>query len=266
MLDNLLIPVLILGGIGLIFGALLAVSSILFKVDKDERIDKIHDLLPGANCGGCGYAGCSAFAEAIVSGTATVSCCKIVKKDNASEIMSIVGAEYNETEQLVAFVKCKGDCDHSKDKYDLYGVDDCYSAYNLGGGPKKCTYGCMGFGSCVQVCSFDAISVTNGIASVDRKKCTGCGACVKTCPKHIIELIPESCVYTVACSSKDKGAVTKEACSAGCIGCKICNKKCESEAITIDSNLAEIDYKKCTNCGICFDNCPKKIIAKNFIA
>lgn len=266
MIDTLLIPVLILGGLGLIFGGMLAISSIVFKVEKDERIDKIQELLPGANCGGCGYAGCSSFAAAIVNDGADISCCKIVKSEQAKEIMTIAGAEYKEAERVVAFVKCKGDCNHSKDKYDLYGVDDCYSAYNLGGGPKKCVYGCMGLGSCVQVCKFNAISIVDGIAVVDRQKCTGCGACAKTCPKHIIEIVSESCDYIVACSSKDKGAVTKDACSAGCIGCKICAKKCESEAINVNNNLADIDYEKCTNCGLCYENCPKKIIVKNSIA
>lgn len=259
-MDKIIIPALILGGLGLLFGLLLALASIFFKVDADERIEKITNLLPGANCGGCGFAGCAAFAEAIVKGDATPSGCKVVSEENLKDISAIMGVECDTNVKKTAFVKCMGNCDVAPDKYEIFGVDDCKVAYTLSGGPKKCSYGCMGLGSCVSVCKFDAIRIINGVAVVDDSKCVGCGSCVQICPKNLISIIPADQKHIVACSSKDKGALMKDLCKAGCIGCGICSKNCPENAIKLDSFLADIDYEKCTSCGTCAEKCPKKII------
>lgn len=259
-MEAIIIPTLILGGLGLLFGLLLALASIIFKVESDERIEKIINCLPGANCGGCGYAGCGAFADAIVKGDASASGCKVISDENLDQIAQIMGIECVKEEKKVAFVKCSGTCDVAPDKYEIFGVDDCVVAFTLSGGPKKCSYGCMGLGSCVSVCKFDALSIVNGVAVVDDLKCVGCGSCAAICPKNLISLIPVNQKKVVACSSEDKGAFMKDACKIGCIGCGICAKNCPEEAISVDNFLASIDSTKCSDCGICVEKCPKKII------
>lgn len=255
-----LIPALAIGLIGLFFGALLAFSSIVFKVNKDERIDEVLDLLPGANCGGCGYAGCAALANAIVTKGEKATKCNIITEDGTMKICKIMGIEADKVLKKSARLRCAGTTSKCSMRYDFTGIDDCHTAMLLNGGPKSCEYGCMGLGSCVAACKFDAISIKDGIAHIDQSKCTGCGGCVSTCPKNIIELAPIKDPIYVACHSTDKGAQVRAYCSAGCIGCKICEKNCEAGAIKVENNLAHIDYDKCTVCGACIEACPKKII------
>jgi len=170
-----------------------------------------------------------------------------------------VAAEDKERE--VAFVKCKGDCNVAVDKYEYFGIEDCTMASQLAGkGAKGCTYGCMGLGSCVKACMFGALRIENGVAVVDPDKCTGCKKCIAACPKNLIELVPVSKVVRVACNSRDKGKDVTPNCKVGCIACQICKKNCPAEAITIEDNVAHIDYEKCTLCGICATKCPKKTI------
>lgn len=259
-MSSIIIPALSIGAVGLFFGALLAFASIIFKVDKDERIDQICELLPGANCGGCGYTGCQALAEAIVANGESATKCNLMTEENNNVICSLMGMEASKVEKKIAKLKCAGVSSVCSNKYDFTGIDDCFTAMQLNGGPKSCEFGCMGLGSCVKACEFDAITIKDSIAFIDPEKCAGCARCVSACPKNIIELIPAEKKVYVACSSTDKGAVTKSYCSAGCIGCKICEKKCEFDAIKIENNVAHIDYDKCTSCGICAEACPKKII------
>lgn len=260
MIEQILYPALAIGAIGLFFGAVLAFASIIFKVEKDERIDQITEILPGANCGGCGYAGCSALAQAIVENGAPITACNLMTPQKAEQIAAIMGVEAGEIIKKIAVVRCSGTCDKCADKCEIYGIDDCYTAASLGTGPKECEYGCMGLGSCVKVCPEDAISIADGIAVIDKDKCIGCGKCVGTCPKNIIELIQDKRTAIVKCASKDKGVVVKNYCSAGCIGCKICEKKCPKQAIAVIDNLAKIDYNNCVGCGICAKECPKGVI------
>jgi len=260
MLNEILYPALSIGAIGLIFGAILAFASIIFKVDKDERIDLVNELLPGANCGGCGYAGCNALAQAIVEKGEICSKCNLMTSEKAKIIASIMGTEAGEVVIKTAVVSCAGSCDKCSDKCKIYGIDDCYTASQLGTGPKNCEYGCMGLGSCVKACGENAISIVNGIAVIDKEKCIGCGRCEVACPKNIIHLIPDRRNAVIKCVSKDKGAIVKNYCEAGCIACKICEKKCPKEAIVIKDNLAVIDYDKCVGCGICAKECPKGVI------
>ncbi|MBE7052862.1 MAG: RnfABCDGE type electron transport complex subunit B [Ruminococcaceae bacterium] len=259
-MTEILFPTLAIGALGLAFGAILAVSSIIFKVDKDERIEKIEGILPGANCGGCGYAGCAQFAKAIVEEGAPINKCNLMTEGIMREICDIMGVEETEIIKKYAVVKCKGDCNTAKDKYELFGVDDCVTAFNLGGGPKKCEFGCMGLGSCVKVCSQNAITIENGVAKIDPEKCGGCGECKEVCPKNVIDITLQKQKVFVKCNSTDKGVVVKDNCQAGCIGCMICVKNCEHDAIKVENFLAKIDYEKCVNCGKCAEVCPKKVI------
>lgn len=259
-MTEILIPALCIGAVGLFFGALLAFASIVFNVDKDERIDLVCEQLPGANCGGCGYTGCSALAEAVVLNGESATKCNLMTDEKNAIICSLMGIKAGKVEKKTARLKCGGVTEACKPRYDFTGINDCYTAIQLNGGPKSCEFGCMGLGSCVSACDFDAIEIRDGIAHIDQSKCAGCARCVSVCPKNIIELAPAAKTVYVACSSTDKGAQVKNYCSSGCIGCKICEKKCEAEAIKVQDNLAHIDYAKCTACGACVDACPKKII------
>lgn len=263
-MNGIILAAVVVGGTGLMIAVLLCVASEKFKVPVDEKEIAVRECLPGNNCGGCGYAGCDGLAKAIVAGEAPVGACPVGGAPVAEQIASIMGVEAGSSEKQVAFVKCAGTCDKAKNKYIYSGNEDCISAVSVpGGGPKACEYGCMGFGSCVKVCDFDAIHVKDGIAVVDPENCVACGKCIATCPRSLIELIP----YTtskegvkVHCSSRGFGKPVKEVCSVGCIGCKMCTRVCESGAITVDNNIAHIDYSKCTNCGACAEKCPSKII------
>lgn len=260
-ITSILIPALIVGLLGLVFGALLGYASIKFKVEKDENIDKVLENLPGANCGGCGFAGCAAMAEAIVLNGEKVTKCNLVSEAQCASIAKILGIKTEKVVKKYAVVKCLGCKDVALDKYDYEGICDCNLAYQLGGGPKECEYGCMGLGSCVNACRFGAISIENGIAKVDKEKCTGCGACANVCPKKVIDLVSETQYVNVLCNSNDKGAVVKNYCTQGCIGCMLCKKNCPNEAMIVENNLAHIDEEKCTNCGECAKACPKKVIS-----
>lgn len=259
-MNNILLAVVIIGGIGLFFGIILAIAGIVFEVKKDERITDICDVLPGANCGACGYTGCMAYASAIVTDNAPSNCCSVGKDPVAQKIADIMGVDAKAVEPKYAVVLCDGDCNKAKDKYEYAGVMDCVLASKLAGGAKECENGCLGLGTCVSVCKFDAISIVDGIAVVDPDKCTACGQCVIHCPKHIIEIIPAKNNYFVKCINNDKGAFTNKYCQTGCIGCKICEKACPIDAIHVNDNIAKIDYSICKNCGVCADKCPKKII------
>lgn len=257
---DILLPIIAIGGMGLIFGALLSIAAKIFAVEKDERIPQIVDVLPGANCGGCGFAGCSAYAEAICKGEAGVSGCPVGGHDVADKIAAIMGVEAQKEEKMVSFVACSGNCEVAPNKFLNNETIDCHTANRLSGGIKGCTFGCLGFGTCVSKCQFDAISIQNGIAVVDREKCTNCGMCIAECPRGVITRVPYNSKAVVACSSKASGKETRLVCNVGCIGCGICAKNCESEAIMVENNLARIDGTKCTGCGVCVEKCPRKII------
>lgn len=264
---GIVLAAVIVGGTGLVISVLLGIASEKFKVPIDEKEVAVRECLPGNNCGGCGYAGCDALAKAIAQGQAAVNACPVGGAPVADQISQIMGVEAGDTEKMVAFVKCAGTCDKAKEKYIYSGNDDCISAISVpGGGPKACSYGCIGFGTCTKVCDFDAIHVENGIAVVDQEKCVACGKCVSVCPKALIELVPyqekdvKRKMPKVHCSNKDLGKPVKEVCSVGCIGCKICEKQCNFDAVHVENNIAHIDYSKCKGCGLCAMKCPAKII------
>ena len=260
-ITGILLAAVIVGGTGLFIGVFLGISGKKFAVETDERWEAIVDALPGNNCGGCGYAGCSGLATAIVAGEAEVNACPVGGAPVAEKIGEIMGVDVSAQERKTAFVKCAGTCETAKDEYKYSGIKDCIMASQMqNGGAKGCSYGCLGYGSCVEACPFDAIHIIDGIAVVDREACKACGRCVKVCPKHLIELIPYKQKTFVQCNSNDKGKSLMEVCQSGCIGCRLCEKNCEAQAITVNNFLARIDPEKCTNCGVCAEKCLRKII------
>lgn len=246
--------------LGALIGILLAVASKVFAVPRNEKAEQITEVLPGANCGGCGYSGCAALAEAIAEGKAKPEACVVGGAEAAKKIAAIMGVEAGESVRMRAQVMCSGTSQLSKKKYDYQGISDCQAAMQLGGGGRLCPNGCLGLGTCVSKCPFGAISVIDGVAVVDYNRCQGCGVCVAACPKHIIKLIPFDSKHWVGCMSVEKGAVTRSFCDVGCIGCHICEKNCEAGAITVNGFLASIDYSKCVGCDKCVEKCPRKII------
>lgn len=261
MIQGVIIATVLIGCVGLFVGIFLGVAGIKFAVKVDPREEEVLEVLPGNNCGGCGYAGCSGLAAAIVKGEAPVNACPVGGEPVGNKVASIMGVEAEAGERKVAYVYCQGDCDKANNDYEYSGVEDCaMMAFVPNGGPKSCNYGCLGYGSCVKSCQFDAIHIINGVAVVDPDACKSCGKCVEACPKHLIELIPASAEAKVTCANKDKGPVVMKACQVGCIGCGICKKNCPGEAIEVTDFLAKIDYEKCINCGTCREKCPKKAI------
>lgn len=262
-ISGILIAAGIVAAVGIFVGLFLGIAGIAFKVETDPRQEKVLEALPGNNCGGCGYPGCSGLASAIVSGSAPVNACPVGGAPVGEKIAEIMGVEAGSSEKMVAYVACTGDCDRAKVDYKYTGVQDCRMLnFVPNGGPKSCNSGCLGFGNCVKVCPFDAIHVEKGIAVVDRDKCKACSKCVAACPKGLISLVPYDSKYLVGCSSKDKGPVTMKACSVGCIGCGICQRTCSVGAATVVDNHAIIDQSKCVGCGMCAEKCPKKVINK----
>ena len=266
---EILIAVGILAGLGLIFGLVLAAASKMFYVETDPRLDRLNECLPGANCGGCGYAGCNAYAEAVLKGEAEIGECASGGSECAAAMSAIMGIRVETKKRKVAMVCCSGykRVDETgkelgkKMKAEYEGFQDCLAASKVGGnGPIACKFGCLGFGSCVKACNYDAISVQDGCAVVDRDKCVGCKACARACPRNLITFVDYDKLTAIPCNSHAKGAVTVRGCSQGCIGCGLCKKICPEQAIAIEGNLATIDYSKCTGCGLCATVCPKKLI------
>ena len=251
----------VVGLVGILLGFFLGVSGEKFKVEVDPREEAIGEALPGNNCGGCGYAGCSGLAAAIVKGEAPVNGCPVGGAPVAAKIGEIMGVEAEEGARQVAFVKCAGTCEKANSDYVYSGTRNCATMMFVpNGGPKTCNYGCLGYGTCVAACPFDAIAIVDGVAVVDKEQCKACGKCITACPKNLIEFIPYDAKHVVQCSSNDKGKDVMKACSVGCIGCMLCQKNCPEGAITVTNSVAHIDQTKCTGCGICVEKCPKKII------
>ena len=263
-ITGIIIATAIVSGVGLFIGLFLGIAGIKFAVEVDEREEAVLSNLPGNNCGGCGYPGCSGLASAIVKGEAAVNACPVGGEEVGKKIAEIMGVEAGESEKRVAFVKCQGDCDKAKVDYEYTGAEDCAMlSFVPNGGPKSCNYGCLGYGNCVKACPFDAIHVINGVAVVDKEACKACSKCVAACPKNLIELIPYDAKYVVACSSKEKGPVTMKECSVGCIGCTLCAKNCPNDAVKIENFLSVIEQEKCEGCGVCMEKCPKKSIVEH---
>ena len=255
--------IIVLGTLGLGFGVFLAFASKKFHVKHGPKIDEVLNVLPGANCGACGYAGCAAYAEAVVANKdVPVDLCVPGQSAVAEKVAKALGREAGEKKiQLVAQLKCNGGKEETNNKFEYKGIESCKAANLISGGPKSCSYGCIGYGDCVKACKFGALKIGDrGIPVVDREKCVGCGACVKECPKGLFKLVPKEKKVHVLCSSKDATKDTIKACKVGCIACKACERACPVDAIHVNDNIAEIDYSKCIMCGKCVSACPRHII------
>ena len=247
-----------LGLLGLFFGGGLAYASRKFSVKTDPRLAKIIDLLPGANCGGCGFPGCNAFAEAVLQGKAPVTGCGPGGPELAEKLAKLMGVELDEITPMVAVVQCQGGRGIAKDRFSYTGIQSCVVAHQTGGGHKACSYGCLGFGDCVRACQFDALHMgEDGLPVVDEEKCTACGACVRACPRGIMRLIPVTQQVYVGCLSQDKGKAVKDVCKVGCIGCSLCAKVTPSGSIEMKGNLPEINPEG-TNLVVAVHKCPTK--------
>lgn len=270
-MDLILVAVISLGAIGLISAVILYAASKKFAVYEDPRIGQVAEVLPQANCGGCGYPGCSGFAAACVkAGSLEGKLCPVGGQPTMEKVAAILGLEATASEPKVAVVRCNGTCANRPCITTYNGVRSCAIAHATYGGETGCSFGCLGCGDCVSACQFDAIHINpeTGLPEVDENKCTACGACSKACPRNIIEIRPKgknNRRVVVMCVNKDKGAVANKACSASCIGCGKCVKVCPFEAITLENNLAYIDPAKCKSCRKCEMECPKGAIhAINF--
>ena len=260
-ITGILIAVVVVGGVGLFIGLFLGIAAIKFKVEVDEKEEAVLAELPGNNCGGCGYAGCSNLAAAIAKGEAAVNACPVGGEPVGNKIAKIMGVTAGTSKKMVAFVQCNGTCDKTRTDYEYAGVKDCKLVeFAPNGGPKSCNSGCLGYGNCVKVCPFDAIHIVNGVAVADKEKCKACGKCIAECPKNLIELIPYGAKHAVQCKSTDKGPITMKVCDTGCIACGMCVKVCPADAIVVENFHAHIDQEKCIGCGACKEKCPKKII------
>ena len=253
--------VISLGVSGLVIGVLLAVAANKFKVETDPKIPAIQSVLPGANCGVCGYPGCAGLAAAIVEGKAPVNACKVGGDPVAEKVAGIVGISAQAVDSQVAVVYCQGDCTLAESSAEYEGIADCRAA-NAVGGSKTCAYGCLGLGSCVKACPFGAMYMNDkGLPVVIREKCTGCGLCVKACPRGVIGLVAADKEVHILCRSYDKGPVVRKYCKVGCIACQACVRACPQKAISMDrGTLAKIAYDLCDNCGLCVTKCPVKTI------
>lgn len=259
----MLTAVLVLGGAGLVLGTGLAFVAVKIAVPPDERVAAVRERLPGANCGACGFPGCDGLAAALVKGEAKPDACSAGGPSTAAAVAEVLGLEADAGERLVVHVHCVGSDAKARRSYLYQGIDDCRAAALMpGGGPKACSFGCVGLGTCAKVCPFDALTMDEaaGLPVVDREKCTGCGICTQACPKGIMALVPVSQATVVSCRNLDKGPQVRKVCSAGCIACGLCVRQCPQKTISLVNNVAYIDPAGCDGCGICAEKCPTKCI------
>ncbi len=250
----------ILGGLGLTVGIMLIVASKKFKVDVNPLVEEINEILPGANCGACGFAGCADFAEKVVDEDAPINGCPVGGFETIKEIGNLMGQDVAEGESEYPYVRCNGGV-NCVDRFDYVGFEDCKAVMLLSDGEKGCSYGCMSRGTCVRACPFDALEIgEDRLPHVNEHLCTSCGLCITSCPNDILVFAKESEQVHIQCMSHDKGKAVKASCTIGCIGCKICEKACPEDAITVTKFLADIDQEKCTACGICVEKCPQNTI------
>jgi Na+-translocating ferredoxin:NAD+ oxidoreductase subunit B len=260
----MLAAILLLGGLGAVIGFGLSWAAKKFAVHEDPRLEKVFEIMPMANCGACGAAGCLGFAENVVKDSDKwLGKCPVGGSKLTQKTAEILGLKIEDLAvKKVAQVICRGSKDKIVEKFEYEGIPDCKAASILGGGDKACPFGCLMLGTCQKVCPFGAVTMkANGLPFFDSQKCTGCGICIKNCPRHILRLVPAEAKQNIYCNSTDRGPVVRKCCQVGCIGCGLCVKKCAVTAIKMENNLAVIDYAKCTNCKECVAVCPNHCIA-----
>lgn len=251
---------LVVAGVGLVLGILLALFTQFFGIEDDPKVKAVRGALPGANCGACGFKGCDDYAKAVAEGRAAPNLCIPGGADTVAALSEVLGVEAEAAAPKVAFIHCNGVCGATSPKAEYDGMQTCKASGMVFGGAGSCVYGCIGCGDCASVCPADAICIRDGIAHVDPRACIGCMACTKACPKHIISMLPKDAVVANFCSNKEKGADARKNCKNACIGCKKCEKTCPNGAITVIDNNAIVDYEKCTHCGACAEACPTKCL------
>ncbi len=256
MLNDVLIALAIVGGVGLVSAVLLSLASKFLFVPENEKVKAVREALPGVNCGACGYSGCDEYAKAVAENGEKTNLCVPGADDVAANVAEIMGKEAEDVIEMMAVVHCNGTCDARSKTSDYKGIPTCKGMTMNYGGNITCTAGCLGCGDCANACPVSAIGMQNGVAFIKRGECIGCGLCVKTCPKNLIELVPEILFTKVLCRNTEKGAVARKNCTNACIGCKKCEKECPTGAITVENNLASINYELCADCGQCVAVCP----------
>lgn len=262
-MKTIILTIIVALVIGFLLGLLLGLFKKLFAVKVNPKIAEVRDALSGANCGGCGFAGCDAFAEAVVNGEAPVTGCVAGGASCADSLAKILGVNAQSSTPKIAFLACHGTKECAKDRGEYQGVKTCSAAQLTMNGTKKCSFGCIGFGDCVEVCPFDAISMgKDGLPKIDKTKCVGCGKCAKACPKklfHLIEKDTKGAIARCSCKSDNKPQIRKD-CTEGCFKCGMCTRKCPVQAIVLENGLPKVDYSKCTSCGECIKACPDKVL------
>jgi Na+-translocating ferredoxin:NAD+ oxidoreductase RNF subunit RnfB len=259
-MDPVLTQTVIIGLTGLSCGAILAIAAHFLAVPEDPRIEKVTGLLPGLNCGACGFAGCADYAKAIVTQAAPVNLCQPGGVKTVAILATELGVQAVASERQVALVLCNGDDSQATRSVIYNGIADCLAAEIVGGSGKACRYGCMGLGTCARICPVSAIRIEQGLAIVDPAICIACGKCVPACPRNLIQLIPESRYIHVLCHSQDRGPDVKNACSVGCIACTICVKTCNGQGIAMNGQLAVVDYSVPLDNLEVIDKCPTHTI------
>ncbi len=256
-IQSLAISMISMGSLGAIFSIGLAVANKKLHVEEDPLVLKLLDLLPGANCGGCGYPGCSNFAENVVAGKCKVTDCPVSDEENVLKMAAALGVEAEKSEALYPVVHCQGNTENAHQHAVYLGIPSCIGAKVNGGADKDCEYGCYGFGDCVEACTFDALHMSlDGLPVLDESCCSGCGQCVDACPQQLIELHPKSHRVFVLCKNLDNPKTARKVCSAACFGCTICARKTENEAITMIDNLAIVHHDRLNNIdSVPFDKC-----------
>lgn len=263
MTTSMIIALILLPAIGLVAGIGLGIAAHFMAVKENEKAKAIREVLPGANCGACGFSGCSGYAEALAtSPNIKVTLCTVGGDAVAQEIGSILGVTAEKMTPMCAVVRCAGSVDASEKKAEYSGIQSCRAAAMLYNGGNACRFGCIGLGDCAAVCDQNAVSIRRGVAVIDAEKCKACGKCVTACPKQVIAVIPKGSVPYVACRNSDKAPETKKVCSAGCLGCRMCSKVCEADAIAFEGGRAVIDSAKCIGCGKCAEACKFGVIKK----
>lgn len=249
-----------MGILGVAFAAGLYWAAKKLHVDTDERIELLTNMLPGSNCGSCGYSGCAGMAKALAEGKAKPGACGPGGSKCAEQVAQFLGVAAGEVQKKVAQVGCRGNTSQDP-RADYNGLPDCRAAHLVVAGPKACVYGCLGLGTCVHACKFDALSQDNrGVPVVNKEQCTGCGACADVCPRGVIKIVDAGAISFVRCSSPVDGKTTRGMCAEGCIGCRICERTCQYGAVHVTGGLARIDPTKCIGCGECALKCPRNCI------